>query len=203
MEPYPFYELFFYETFVEGNTFVVAWIAVMSSTLTCSTALKAASTSTSPVMLNCTTIHTFLTILTTPIFLIIFIALKKDTLQYLTFATLPSMHYIVHCILHLQTFLLHYILYLTLQFTLHLTLLYFFILHIHACFGTLPDTKIVKLLSNDTREKITGCVERRQWRASTYHCGFLVCCSLWQLIVQWIRCNSIWQWHETNTEENS
>ena len=44
-----------------------------------------------------------------------------------------------------------YILYITLHYTLHATLLYFYILHIHTCCATLPDTKIAKLLSSNTR----------------------------------------------------
>ena len=66
-------------------------------------------------MLNCTTIHTFLTILTTPIFVIIFIALKKDTLQYLTFHTLHITYYI-------HTRVIYYTTFYALHCTLHITL---------------------------------------------------------------------------------
>ena len=69
-------------------------------------------------------------------------------LHYILYITLYITYYTmlqsIHYILHIQAFLLHYILYLSLHYTLHFTLLYFYILHIHACFGTLPDTKIVK-----------------------------------------------------------
>jgi len=72
-------------------------------------------------------------------------------LHYILYITLYITYYTmlqsIHYILHIQAFLLHYILYLSLHYTLHFTLLYFYILHIHACFGTLPDTKIGKLLS--------------------------------------------------------
>ena len=64
-------------------------------------------------------------------------------------------HFILHYVAgiryalytHTDLLLLLYILYLTLRYTLHITLLYCYMLHIHACFDTLPDTKIVKLLS--------------------------------------------------------
>ena len=92
-------------------------------------------------MLNCTTIHTFLTILTTPIFVIIFIALQKDTLQYLTFHTLHITHtrviyyttfYALHCTLHITLInifaTLHSIPYTTV-YTTSYTALLFYIAH--------------------------------------------------------------------------